>query len=412
MLVGLEYIKTLVNGLKKRIENIPQSNWNQNDETAQDYIKNRICYTGTKEIDIAKNVSYVVHFVVGQTMTTHDEIPFEIGQIWTLEFGNGSFDNLEVKSGLGTLYVGDPTLIGMPFYITKTQTLYNSSWYDQYRPSDNSHLVGVSGLIHRTYIKQIDMQYIPNKIPEMTPDTAGKMLTNDGEKAEWGGAVRYDVAQQLTDDAKKVARTNIDAGVADKYLRNPSTEAICKAVIAAYKLPQTIVISDVIPGSSFLQYDTTVLYPPVSEYRGSGYIRYFGVAVVGKENRTTQYTAEAGMGGYKFWLGKDTALYYTKQELTSDQQTQARANIGLTPVAKTDAMTQPVGIDSDTGELYTQPSSDKSLGVTSATVGQILQVSEVDADGKPTKWDVLSTVEASLAEAVEGELVAQNTEVV
>lgn len=41
MLVGLNFIKTLVNGLKKRIENIPQTDWNQNDETAQSFLKNR-----------------------------------------------------------------------------------------------------------------------------------------------------------------------------------------------------------------------------------------------------------------------------------------------------------------------------------------------------------------------------------
>ena len=41
MLVGLNFIKTLVNGLKKRIENIPQTDWNQNNEAAQSFLKNR-----------------------------------------------------------------------------------------------------------------------------------------------------------------------------------------------------------------------------------------------------------------------------------------------------------------------------------------------------------------------------------
>ena len=41
MLVGLNFIKTLVNGLRKQIENIPQTDWNQNDETAQSFLKNR-----------------------------------------------------------------------------------------------------------------------------------------------------------------------------------------------------------------------------------------------------------------------------------------------------------------------------------------------------------------------------------
>ena len=56
MLPSLEYIKTVINGLKKHTENktesvrkdlenkvdsLPQPDWNQNDETAKDYVKNR-----------------------------------------------------------------------------------------------------------------------------------------------------------------------------------------------------------------------------------------------------------------------------------------------------------------------------------------------------------------------------------
>lgn len=48
-------------------------------------------------------------------------------------------------------------------------------------------------------------------------------------------------------------------------------------------------------------------------------------------------------------------VMYVEQELTADQQAQARKNIGLTPVAKTDEMTQSVGLDAETGGLYTKP---------------------------------------------------------
>lgn len=48
------------------------------------------------------------------------------------------------------------------------------------------------------------------------------------------------------------------------------------------------------------------------------------------------------------------AILSTPQTLTDAQKQQARANIGLTPVAKTDAMTQSVGLDVD-GGLYTEP---------------------------------------------------------
>ncbi len=62
---------------------------------------------------------------------------------------------------------------------------------------------------------------------------------------------------------------------------------------------------------------------------------------------------------------------------------------GVMPVAKTTAMTQGVGVSED-GKLYTAPSgggTDKSLGITSATVGQIAKITAVDAQGKPTAWE-------------------------
>lgn len=83
--------------------------------------------------------------------------------------------------------------------------------------------------------------------------------------------------------------------------------------------------------------------------------------------------------------------YGAPQTLTAAMQAQARANIGLTPVAKTDEMTQSVGLDAETGELYTTPAAgDNTLGITSATVGQIAKITAVDADGKPTAWEAVT----------------------
>lgn len=50
-----------------------------------------------------------------------------------------------------------------------------------------------------------------SSLPAMSSDTKGKMLTNDGEKAEWGGAVRYDVAQNMNGNEQLQVRKNIDA---------------------------------------------------------------------------------------------------------------------------------------------------------------------------------------------------------
>lgn len=69
---------------------------------------------------------------------------------------------------------------------------------------------------------------------------------------------------------------------------------------------------------------------------------------------------------------------------------------GVKPVSKTASMTQEVGVDAS-GALYTEPgsggggSTDISLGITGAAVGQTVKVKAVDADGKPTAWEAVDT---------------------
>ena len=66
------------------------------------------------------------------------------------------------------------------------------------------------------------------------------------------------------------------------------------------------------------------------------------------------------------------------------------------PETKTATQTQPIGVDAD-GKLWTQPGggssgggTDISLGVTGAAVGQLVKITAVDADGKPTAWAKLN----------------------
>lgn len=64
---------------------------------------------------------------------------------------------------------------------------------------------------------------------------------------------------------------------------------------------------------------------------------------------------------------------------------------GVKPVAKTDVMTQDVGVDKN-GKLYTEPaegSADVSLGVSGAAIGQIAKITAVDESGKPTAWEAV-----------------------
>lgn len=82
-------------------------------------------------------------------------------------------------------------------------------------------------------------------------------------------------------------------------------------------------------------------------------------------------SAQGGSGG------TPNAVQYVEQSLTDEQKAQARTNIGA-------------GTSSFSGsynDLTNKPSGgDNSLGIATATVGQIAKVTAVDSTGKPTAW--------------------------
>lgn len=280
-------------------------------------------------------------------------------------------------------------------------------------------------------------------LPAMSSDTAGKLLTNDGEKAEWGDAVRYDVAQNMNGNEQLQARKNIDAfpGKTLQYFYDTT---------AGSKHDNDIVAADVYdviaPGNTYsdgthsnagMEFPAYVMssrnlaqsYYEMRLLDNNGAVWNVVInksskalhdcsKISGKQVMCVNFTqgtdgnwsadknwddaaALIEAGGYVYamtdgqviplviyhaespivfhialhntsavsfkvvvWFPDGTitvsdgllpVVMYGEQELTADQQAQARKNIGLTPVAKTDEMTQSVGLDAETGELYTKP---------------------------------------------------------
>lgn len=90
--------------------------------------------------------------------------------------------------------------------------------------------------------------------------------------------------------------------------------------------------------------------------------------------------------------GAANAVTYTPQTLTKEQQEQARTNIGAEK-AGTGYTKPPAGIPKTDLEWSVRTSLAKadtaiSLGLTSATPGQIIKVKAVQ-DGKPTEWEAV-----------------------
>lgn len=172
-------IENAVNGLNETITNkadktdIVQADWNQNDETALDYVKNRTHYEEVKKINIEEMEFAIDSISMGTEEEIHGyEIPFELGQIWNIAYVvdtsgsvNTDYQNLEVKQAEdGTLYIGDyPNVNDIPFYITPTTIKSNSSWVYMIKPS-NFQLIGVSGYYTLNETHPLDEKYLPETV--------------------------------------------------------------------------------------------------------------------------------------------------------------------------------------------------------------------------------------------------------
>lgn len=293
-----------------------------------------------------------------------------------------------------------------------------------------------------------------SSLPAMSSDTAGKMLTNDGEKAEWQaetytsvyywnhinsasgkhdndlfeayfkgsrgcivtgddrysmvpasvvfGAARYGRADILIIGATgsiATASMNLSEGTISEPVLvsgvfyvditldsdgNPSANHTFSEIQNAYNAGRVVVARY---GSGTVNTLPMVMYSDgmVGFVASVDSPSFFSVFMIGSNNSIHMIDVP---------IVDSSAVHFTTQTLNTDQQAQARANIGLTPVAKTDDMTQSVGLDAETGELYTTPAagggSDISLGVTGASIGDIVKVAAVDAEGKPTAWEAVT----------------------
>ena len=76
--------------ISETIDNLPQADWNQNDETAIDYIKNRPFYIRSSTENILLDGTF--EFVNGQYSQQNSTIDFEVGKEYTVIFDGVSYN--------------------------------------------------------------------------------------------------------------------------------------------------------------------------------------------------------------------------------------------------------------------------------------------------------------------------------
>lgn len=191
MFPDLEFIKTILNGLRSRIEKVEnwvvsfvrtnRPNWVQNDPDALDYVKNRPFYEEAKFItegDITDDNSIL------------PEGKYELGKIYIVEVDGvqHQLEFMSAKSGEGFNYVGF-NLIGERWSVTTIDSTKPMLYHNMgtTSPADGLYSLVVSNITKPAYVRvlQLAIHKIDEKyLPAPTADTAGAIKADAAETAD------------------------------------------------------------------------------------------------------------------------------------------------------------------------------------------------------------------------------------
>ena len=188
-----------------------QPDWNQNDETQPDYVKNRPFYTGDlvetvlveeSTVEFAEDNSgkYVASFPT--SFNAEFGATYKVswdGSIYTCVCEN--FNNRPILGNQSIVGVGPDT--GEPFIIFNEEGVLETGWFSLTTDTSASHTISISGCVSE--VVKIDAKYLPDIIiygistAQSTADTAQSTANTAQSTA--------DAAQSTADAAQSTANT-------------------------------------------------------------------------------------------------------------------------------------------------------------------------------------------------------------
>ncbi len=260
------------------------------------------------------------------------------------------------------------------------------------KPGENGYWLIWDAVTHQ--YKESAIPLPDGTLPEVTADTSGKYLSNDGKKAYWaevqaGTESKIDkievnnVEQPIIDKTVNIAVPTKTSDLANDsgYITNEALNGYATKAELPTKVSQLENDSKFINESALDGYAKTADIPTKTSQlnNDSGYITANDVPVKSVDGATGDVVTNA--------------VKTTAQMLTDAQKQQARDNIGAVDVPTPSAENVgkiPVSKQVGDGYKYVmedKSTSDLSLGITGTTVGQVPAVKTIDEQGKPTQWE-------------------------
>jgi len=207
MLTIRELIKTLNNAFNQKLKK-HRGNWEQNDPTADDYIRNRPFYTdsSTKVVIVPEQKVTMTDGPFAE-LVLPELIEFIIGQVYEVEWDGTNYVctafDIEGVGGIGNPNIMPGNTTGEPFLIA----ISKSEGYGMVLGNSvGTHTVSVKG----DKIVKLDKKYLPD-LGLADVAYSGSYYDLYDTPTIYSDVVRYGTTQSLSTTQKTTAKTNIGA---------------------------------------------------------------------------------------------------------------------------------------------------------------------------------------------------------
>ena len=227
MLTIREVIKTFYNALLQRFKKY-RGNWEQNDPTADDYIKNRPFYTGGDPVETMFVEESTVSFTNSNGIyITKFSSTFEatVGETYIVTWDGAAYECTCVDAD-GVLAIGNLSIpggvgadTGEPFVIAVSS---GSSLGIYTKDTSASHTFSISGVIQE--IVKLDKKYLPDTVATKAEVAAVQTTANNAQNTANTAKIMADNAWNTATTANTTANNaqNI-ANIAQTIANNAQT---------------------------------------------------------------------------------------------------------------------------------------------------------------------------------------------
>ena len=232
MLTTREVIKTFYNALLQRLKKY-RGNWEQNDPTADDYIKNRPFYINGKTVNVPKQKITIPSESSGAELVLPELIEFVVGQTYEVKWDDETYSCVAFDiNGIGLIgnqgVFGDGIDTGEPFIMMISKAHKMGAVNATTPKVIGTHTIEVT----TTKVVKLDKKYLPDTIADKSEVETAKTTANNAQTTANNAQTTANKALSTANNAQNTA--NAAKTAAENAKIDPNSYNYCATLFSKY----------------------------------------------------------------------------------------------------------------------------------------------------------------------------------